>query len=92
MNVLEEKILNRDKEATVIISEEKIIKDDKLQEEHLRWYSRIDYVESLLLEAQAGYTLRVSVMSAILVGTMAGAVGSVFVILFWYMIKGKRDE
>lgn len=91
-NYLEEKIIIRDEEAEVIISEEKVIMDDKLQEEHLRWYSRIDYVESLLLEAQAGYTLRVSVFAAIIVGTLVGLASAVFGLLIAYMIKGKSDE
>ena len=89
---LKDKILSRDKTAEIIIGEEKVVKDDNIQEEQFRWYSRIDYMESCLLEAQAGYTLRVSVPSAILVGVMAGTVGSVFIMLFWYMIKGKHDE
>lgn len=91
-NYLEEKILDRDKTAEVIIGEEKVIKDDTLQEEQFRWYSRIDYMESCLLEAQAGYTLRVSVPAAIVTGILSGTVGTFFALLFWYVIKGKYNE
>ena len=91
-NYLKEKIQSKDTTTEVIIGEERVGLDDKAQEEHLRWHSRIDYMESCLLNAQAGYTLKVSVPAAVIVGCLSGTILTTFVLLFWYMVKGKKNE
>ena len=84
---LKEKLLMRDSSADIIISEEKIVTDEKLQEEHLRWYSRIDYVNSLLLDAQAGYTIKVNAVVAALIGALTGGFFSIVLVLVLYLFK-----
>ena len=89
---LQEKIVEQDEQAEIIIGAEKIVTDETLQEEHLRWYSRIDYVNSLLLDSQAGYTLKVSMPAAILTGALAGGVFAIFMLLLCYIVKGKSGK
>lgn len=90
---LEEKLIKKDPEVEVVIGAEKIVTDEELQEEHLRWYSRINYVNSLLLDAQAGYTIRVSKPAAVMTGVLAGAVLSLFVGLLSFVIRrGKHFD
>ena len=89
---LENKIMEKDVSAEIMMGAEKVLVDEKLQEEHLRWYSRIDYVNTLLLEAQAGFTLKVSYVAAAITGAFAGGVFSVFMLLFWYVVKGKTGK
>ena len=89
---LEEKIKVKDPQVETIIGEEKVVVDEKLQEEHLRWYSRLDYVNTLLLEAQAGFTLKVSFIAAGITGAFAGGIFSVFMLLALYITKGKSGK
>lgn len=77
---LKKNILAYDEMADVIVGSEKIVTDENLQEEHLRWYSRIDYVNTLLLDAQAGYTIKVNKIAAALVGGLAGTMISIGVV------------
>lgn len=86
---LRNKIMQFDAEVEVIVGEEQITTDEKLQEEHLRWYSRIDYVSSLLLNAQAGYTLKVHPVAAMLTGVLSGTIVAAFIVLVNYIIKRK---
>ena len=86
---LKEKIVEFDPNIEVIIGEEEITKDEELQEEHLRWYSRIDYVNSLLLDSQAGYTIKVHPVAAILTGAIAGMILSLFTGLILYYKRKK---
>lgn len=69
---LEKKLLEQDSAVEVIISAERIVADEKLQSEHLRWYDRIYYINSLLLDSRAGYVLKVNKMAAAITGVMAG--------------------
>ena len=89
---LEEKIKEKDPQLETVIGEEKVVVNEKLQEEHLRWYSRIDYVNGLLLESQAGFTLKTSFVAAGLTGVLAGGLFSVFMLLALYIIKGKSGK
>lgn len=88
---LKSKILQFDSSLELIIGEEQITIDENLQEEQLRWYSRIDYVSSLLLNAQAGYTLKVHPMAAVLTGALSGSLLSVFLVLVIYFVKRKYN-
>lgn len=89
---LQAKIQEKDKAVEVLVCEEKVVVDEKLQEEHLRWYSRINYVNTLILEAQAGFTLKVSIVAAAITGAFAGGILSVFGLLVWYVVKGKSGK
>ena len=87
---LEEKLLEKDENLKVIIGAEKVVTDEKLQEEQLRWYSRIDYVNSLLLDSQAGYTIRVSIPAAVLTGVFMGSLICMFAGLISFVVKKER--
>lgn len=77
----------------IVVGAEKIVKDDNLQEEHLRWYSRIDYVNSLLLDSQAGYTIKVDIKVAIILGCIFGGILAIIFVLIRYLFSGNiRDE
>lgn len=68
-----------------------VTRDENLQDEQLRWYDRIDYSKSLLLEAQAGYTIPVNLTAALLVGVLTGGILSVVIALLSYVIcKNKK--
>lgn len=88
---LKEKLVAKDPAAEITIGAEKVVTDEELQEEHLRWYSRINYMNSLLLDAQAGYTIKVNFMAAVITGILAGGVLTIFVDLILFMIQRKRD-
>ena len=87
---LKAKLLQKDSSLEVIICEEKIVKDDKLQEEHSRWYDRMYYVSSLLLDSRAGYTLKVSVPAAVVVGALSGGVFAVVTAVGTYLWEQRR--
>ena len=90
---LEKKLHEKDSTVEIIIGAEKVVTDEKLQEEHLRWYSRIDYVNSLLLDAQAGYTIRVSKPAAVITGVLFGSILAVFAGLISFMFRrGKHFD
>ena len=77
----------------IVIGAEKIVKDDDLQEEHLRWYSRIDYVNSLLLGAQAGYTIKIDMKMAVGLGGVFGGIIAVVLMLLRYLFSSNiRDN
>lgn len=88
---LKEKIQKFDSAAEIVVGAETIIMNEKLQEEHLRWYSRIDYVKTLLLEAEAGYTLKVNMAAAVVTGAIAGGSLSVLGVLILYIVKDKSN-
>lgn len=87
---LKSKILEHDSNINVIVGELRTNTDEELQDEQLRWYDRIDYSKTLLLEAEAGYTIKVNVIAAAATGVLAGGVFSVFLLLVMYMIERKR--
>lgn len=80
---LKEKLCEKDPSLELVVGAERIVTDENLQEEHLRWHSRIYYVNSLLLEAQAGYTLNVNKVAALIAGILTGGVVS----LIWGLIS-----
>ena len=86
---LKARLEDKDAGALITIGEARITKDENLQDEQLRWYDRIDYSKSLLLDSQAGYTLKVSAAAAAITGAAAGGVLSV-VIVFLMSIFGKK--
>ncbi len=86
---LKEKIQKQDPMITVRTGEIRIAKDEELQDEQLRWYDRIDYSKSLLLESQAGYTIRVNMIAAVIVGGLCGGLLSVVIILGMF-VREKR--
>ena len=86
---LKARLEDKDAGALITIGEARVTKDENLQDEQLRWYDRIDYSKSLLLDSQAGYTLKVSVAAAAVTGAAAGGVLSV-AIVFLMSIFGKK--
>lgn len=86
---LKNRLEDQDAFLDITIGEARITKDENLQDEQLRWYDRIDYSKSLLLDSQAGYTIQVNVMAAALTGAIAGGLLSV-VIVFLMCILGKN--
>lgn len=88
---LEKKLLEKESSVEVIIGAERIVTDEKLQEEHLRWHSRIYYVESLLLESQAGYTLKVNKVAAVITGVLTGGILSLFFGLVSFTIRRGKE-
>ena len=90
---LEKKLLERDSTAEIVIGAERVVTDEKLQEEHLRWYDRIYYVNTLLLDSQAGYTLNVSKSAAVITGVLTGGILSIVICLGSLMIeRGKKVD
>lgn len=90
---LEKRLLEKEPSVEVIIGAERIVTDEKLQEEHLRWHSRIYYVSTLLLEAQAGYTLKVSKKAAVITGALTGGILSlVFGMVSFVIRRGKEID
>ena len=88
---LKSRLEDKDAGVLITIGEARITKDEKLQDEQLRWYDRIDYSKSLLLDSQAGYTLKVSLTAAALTGAVAGGMLSV-VTVFLMCIFGKKKN
>lgn len=91
-NYLQQKIQEFDGEVEVTIGELRIVKDEELQDEHLRWYDRIDYSKSLLLDSQAGYTIKVSVAASALTGCVSGALLSIAAVLCIYVLEEKSKK
>ena len=87
---LEKKILAYDANINVTVGELRTVTDEELQDEQLRWYDRIDYSKTLLLEAEAGYTIRVNIIAAAATGILTGGILAVSVLLVLYMVKRKR--
>lgn len=69
----------QDAAIEITIGAAKVAKDEELQDEQLRWYDRIDYSKSLLLDAQAGYTITVSTTVSAICGIVSGVLLSVIV-------------
>ena len=88
---LSNKIEEYDEVVETLIGEERITVDEKLQDEQLRWYDRIEYSKSLLLESQAGYTIKVNVVAAAITGIITGGIISFVVVLFMYIATQKSN-
>lgn len=88
-----EKLSEYDSEVEVIIGPEKISADEDIQQEQLRRYTRTEHIKSLWLDSQAGYTLKVSVGAAALIGGVVGMLLSVSVAIVQKLIdqNKKRD-
>lgn len=90
---LAERLYAKDSGVEIVIGPEKIVVDEELQEEHLRWYDRIYYVNSLLLDSQAGYTISVSMPIAAITGIFTGSILSIFVGLVSFVVRrGKKFD
>ena len=89
---LKEKIQNYDKTVTAQAGEVRVVKDEELQDEQLRWYERINYSKSLLLESQAGYTIKVNMAAAVIVGGLCGSILSVVVVLGMFLFGKNREK
>ena len=89
---LKSRLQDRDAAAEITIGEARIVKDEKLQDEQLRWYDRIDYSKSLLLDSQAGYTLKVSVAAAAITGVIAGGMLSLVVLFLMCIFERNKKE
>ena len=86
---LKESIHKMDSSVEIIIGAESISVDEELAKEHLRWYDRIEYAESLLLNSQAGYTITINKMAAAIVGVLAGCVAAVMTAVVLYIRQEK---
>lgn len=89
---LKERIVERDSAVEITIGAESISVDEELAKEHLRWYDRIEYAESLLLNSQAGYTIKIHKAAAVLVGGIAGTVAAILTGIILYIRQEKRTE
>lgn len=89
---LKARLEDKDAGALITIGEERITKDENLQDEQLRWYDRIDYSKSLLLDSQAGYTLKVSVAAAAITGAAAGGVLALAIVFMMCILGKKKTE
>lgn len=69
-----------------------VTRDENLQDEQLRWYDRIDYSKSLLLESQAGYTISVNLTAALLTGALTGGILSVVIVLVSFVIRRNKKN
>ncbi len=88
---VKEKLENYDAEVEITVGEGRIVTDEELQDKQLRWYSNIDYSKSLLLEAQAGYTIRINVAAAALTGVLTGGILSIVVLILSFLLRRKKD-
>lgn len=88
---VKEKLEKYDTEVEVTVGEGRIVKDEDLQDEQLRWYSRIDYSRSLLLEAQAGYTIKINVAAAAMTGVLTGGILSIVILILSFLLRRKKD-
>ena len=89
---LKSRLQDQDASAEITIGEARVSKDENLQDEQLRWYDRIDYSKSLLLDSQAGYTLKVSMTAAAMTGAVTGGVLSVVVVFCMCMFGKKKTK
>lgn len=88
---LKQKCEEYDPEVQVTIGQLRAVKDEELQDEQLRWYDRIEYSKSLLLEAEAGYTIKVNVAAAVVTGAIAGGLLACVLVLLMYMAGRKKE-
>lgn len=88
---VKEKLENYDTAVEVTVGEGRIVKDEELQDKQLRWYSNIDYSKSLLLDAQAGYTIKINVAAAAMTGVLTGAVLSIVILILSFLFRRKKD-
>lgn len=91
-NYLQQKIKEFDGEIEATIGELRIVKDEELQDEHLRWHDRIDYSKSLLLNSQAGYTIKVSYTASAVTGCVAGVLLALVVVMIIYVLEEKSTK
>ena len=89
---LKSRLEDKDAGALITIGEARVTKDENLQDEQLRWYDRIDYSKSLLLDSQAGYTLKVSVAAAAITGAAAGGVLALAIVFMMCIFGKKKTE
>lgn len=86
------KIEDFDANTEITKGASKVIVDEKLQEEQLRWFDRIEYTNTLLLEAEAGYTIKINLLAAAITGLVVGAFISIFVTLVMYILKRNKGD
>lgn len=84
---LEQQICEYDPKIEVTFGAADIVTDDYVLERQQKKYKDIDYAETLLEEAQAGYTIEVRTEVAAMVGIIVGAIASTVIILVQFMLK-----
>jgi len=89
---LQQKLQSFDKNMEVTIGTLRNVKDEELQDEQLRWYDRIDYSKSLLLDSQAGFTIKTNTAASAMTGCAAGIVLSVVIVLMMYVLEEKSKK
>ena len=87
---IREKLQKYDVNMQITVGELRVVKDEELQEEQLRWYDRIEYSNSLLLEAEAGYTIEVNVIAAAATGVLTGGMVSLVLVLCMHLTEKKK--
>ena len=92
MDHIIEKIRTFDLSVEIIEGSSRVLVDEKLEEEQLRWFDRIEYTNSLLLDAQAGYTIKIDLMAAVITGGIIGTCASVFLTLVMYLFKRNKID
>lgn len=88
---LKDRLEKEDAFMEVTMGESKMTKDEELQDEQLRWYDRIDYSKTLLLDSQAGYTIQVNPLVSALTGIAAGGILSI-VLIFVLCLKERNQK
>lgn len=88
---VKDKLESYDPGVQVTVGEARLVKDEDLQDEQLRWHSRIDYSKSLLLESQAGFTIRVNMAAAAITGALMGGILSVVILLVRFWLNRVKD-
>lgn len=89
---LKDRLEKEDVFMEVTIGESKMTKDEDLQDEQLRWYDRIDYSKTLLLDSQAGYTITVSTKISACCGIVTGVFLSSVIIFILCIRERSRQE
>ena len=89
---ISEQLKKYDNSIDVTIGTERIVADEDVELEQLRRYTRTEHIKSLWLDSRAGYTIRVSLPVAAVVGILTGTVCSMAIVLFEFVFKNiKRD-
>ena len=91
LSYLEKKIKEYDNDINVRWGASRIEVDEDLQFLQNDWYSRIEFLEAVFEEAEAGFTIRINLIAAAITGSFVGAIVSVVMILIMFVTKRKKD-
>ena len=91
IHYLEKKIGEYDANLRIRMGASRIEVDDELQFLQNDWYSRIEFLENVLEEAEAGFTIKINTIAAAITGGLIGAVVSALMVLIMYVTKRTKD-